>query len=183
MYWKDPQGKGNFEQVWGRETGNEGEKQEDWISAQVCSRAQVSEGSEVTTFSKVSWDEDTLTCPMQTDQSVPVLFSVKQKLLYSWLPQQKKNLEFTWGAISSEIRFLGRRQGHWEHSNFCCLVKWFLTYGAQLGCWDENEELFGLEAKLDNPWTDTTQLSWTTKKGDYVTDLFRQNCLQRADYM
>lgn len=36
---------------------------------------------------------------------------------------------------------------------------------------------------VQDPCTDTAQLSWTSKKGDCVTDIFHQNGLQRADYV
>lgn len=131
VHWKGQQGQGTLEQAWDRETGKE-----EWKTGMLVDfRTSWFQGLSLwgnwsNNLLKVFWSEGTLTCPSQREQSVPVVFSVKQAIQQA-IPQQKKNLGLTWGAILPEIRFLGRSQGHWEHSNFCCLVKWFLSYGAQ----------------------------------------------------
>lgn len=60
-----------------------------WISGQACSKVQGSDGSEVTTFSDILWDESALMCQLQTEQSVPTIFSVKL-ISVSYSPNEKR---------------------------------------------------------------------------------------------
>lgn len=142
-----------------------------WTSGQVCSKVQVSEGSEVATFSEVLWCEGNLTCPLQTEHAHIVFCWT---LFYKLFSPEKRNSGLTWGDTLQEIKFLGESQGCWEHAKPYCLVERFLSYGGQLAA----------KMKARNHFAHQILLNWARpQKGWSCIDIFHQNCLQSMDYV
>lgn len=96
-----------------------------------------------------------------------------QVIFYKWI---------IWGwpqeLVLPEVRFLGESQCHWEHANACCLVEWFLVYGAQLASEMKARSHFDRQ-----DWKRPEQIpNWTTERVILNWNL-PQNCLQGANYI